>query len=510
MKKDELLDMITELKVDDAFVDEALGEQDGAPVRVYAGKRSPMRIAAPIAACLAVAAAAGFVFVNVSRGKFAVDPAASIEESSEVDETSEPVIDEPEETTFVDKCKDIVTAELTNDLPEDAQWLEVNFDIDFDGEDELMLCPYVQGEKLEGVPGVRVFKDNGEDSVIDLGAWHLGKFHVADFYSYFYYDENGEAVEVYDESGFDYIDEAKKKCYYFDYGDGFEAHSDTIYEVYYNEETGVVEEKEYLRFVSTYPEDESSSTPFTEKAYRYGVEIGMKEFLEEWKPLPNVPNILPGCGKVGMIKVVDILTEKYGISEDDYTALMRPYRTNATVYADDGKASISVGLIDANGDGRNELLVTFKNCEQLPGIYIFERDNGETKLIGSFDLEGKRLGSNALDVLDLNGERLNETGMYETYDDDNGERFHFYFTYNCEKRGDTGVERYDMHKITANADGTLGDEIILTYGTEFTEDGGVRSIGQINGEDVTYAEATAEWNRIVTVAENYDGPNRYK
>lgn len=510
MKNDELLDLITELKPDDAFVEEALGEQDGAPVRVYAGKRSPMRIVAPIAACLAVAAAAGVLVVNVNRGKLGFGPAVSIEESSEVDETSEPVIDEPEETkTFTENCKDIVTAELTDGLPEDAEWVEMYFDIDFDGEDELMLCPHVHRDKLSGVPGVRVFKNNGAGDVIDLGAFHLYDDSVAHFHARDYEDENGNIISVFEafDEALDYIDEDNKKCYNFTYDPGFETHSNTVWEVFYNEETGVIEEREYLRFATTYPEDESSSTPFTDAAYRYGVEVDVKELLEEWKTIPNIPAPWVGYGKVGMIKIVDILTEMYGVSEEDHDALMRPYRSTASIYADDGKAHIAVGGIDASGSCRTQTFVTFTNCEQLRGFYIFEESNGEIKLIGAFDLEGERLETNREnEIYDLNGNLLNDNSRDGRYDlklyDDGDESFFFYRTYHCDK--EAGTEEYKLHKIVANEDGTLGDEVIVMRGTELTGDGGIRSIGQINGAEVTYAEANAEWERIMsTLSEDF-------
>lgn len=519
MKKEELLDLITELKPDDAFVEEALGEREGAPVRVYEGKRSPMRIVAPIAACLAVFVAAGFLVVNVNRGKFAFGPAASVEESSDIDETSEPEIIEPaEDSTFVEKCKDIVTAELTNGLPEDAEWVELYFDIDFDGKSELLLCPHVKSDKLEGVPGYRAFKDNGADDVQDLGVFDTNHNYVCLFYVGTELNENDEIVEVFDvnKENFCYIDEANKKYYYFDYDDDFfKKHTDTIYELFFNEETGVIEENAYLQYVSAYPEDESSSVPFSETAYIYGEEVEIEELLEKWNTIPNIPNLLPSYGKVGMIKMIDILAEKYGISEEDYADLTEPYRTNADDFENDDKARTRVNLIDANNDGKSEISVRFENCEQLRGFYIFERDGAEIKLIGEFDLEGKRLGDNPVKMYEEHGKLLNEDHLYEIYDDDNGERFRFYYTYESEQRGDDIlVKREDMHKIIVNEDGTLGDEIIMTIDEEysFSEDISIYPRVQLYGEDVSIAEANSEAARIQTIAHNYQfySPNRFR
>ncbi len=92
MKKEELLDLITELKVDDRFIEEAMVDDlDGRnPVKAYAAstKRSPMRIIAPVAACLAVIAGAGFVLKNMGSPNVAPITPASEGSASESDETS--------------------------------------------------------------------------------------------------------------------------------------------------------------------------------------------------------------------------------------------------------------------------------------------------------------------------------------------------------------------------------------------------------------------------------------
>lgn len=382
MKKDELLDMITELRVDDAFVDEALGEQDGAPVRIYAGsvKKSPMRIAAPIAACLAVAAAAGFVFVNVSRGKLATGPATSIEESSEVDETSEPVIDEPETATFVDKCKEIVISELPKNLVDSAEWLEAYFDFDFDGEDELVLCLHNNPKPFRGVIGDRVFKNDDNGDVIDLG-----EIHSNDNVVHIIADNGDSAISDYI-ARFSYVDEVGKKCYFFSHTESAEKSTETVFEVYVND-NGVIEENAYLRFETTFPRDEASSTPMSEKAFIYGSEVSAEELLAEWRAIPNLPLVHGYYDKAIMIKIVDYLANNYNLTEEHYNDLMKIYTSGAVVHQDDPCAQIAVGGVDYDGDGRSETTVRFRNCpELLPGTYIFSTVNGEPKLLAVEDL----------------------------------------------------------------------------------------------------------------------------
>ena len=86
MKNDELFDMITELKIDDEYVEEALtGGSDSDGAKVYAGRQtrvSPLRIIASVAACLAVFAAAGLIFANIGRLPIGVNNGAGLSGNS--------------------------------------------------------------------------------------------------------------------------------------------------------------------------------------------------------------------------------------------------------------------------------------------------------------------------------------------------------------------------------------------------------------------------------------------
>lgn len=111
MKKEELFDLITDLKVDDKFIKEALDTDPDSEnsVSVYARntKRSPMRIIAPVAACLAVIAGAGIVLANNIKLPVTVDnnPAspASTTQSSTTESTYDSDTDSNEPGyTFID------------------------------------------------------------------------------------------------------------------------------------------------------------------------------------------------------------------------------------------------------------------------------------------------------------------------------------------------------------------------------------------------------------------------
>ena len=215
--------------------------------------------------------------------------------------------------------------------------------------------------------------------------------------------------------------------------------------------------------------------------------------MDEWKTIPNMPSANCDYGRMSMIKILDILNEKYSLSAEEYDQIMRPYR-GEQVFMDDGKACFAVGGVDANDDGKCETYVEVRNCDTLRGTYFFEKNNGEIKLIGALDPEGERIDSNLR--------------KYEDGDDS----FYLYRTRKYEKRtSDDGsaweTEKYEVHKIVVNADGSLGEEVILSRGAEFAADGSVVSTNQINGNDVTSEEAVAEWDRIV---ENIDENSPHK
>lgn len=477
MKKDELLDLMSEFKVDDAFVDEALGEQDGAPVRVYAGssKRSPMRIAAPIAACLAVVAAAGLLVVNVSRGKLATGPAASIEESSEVGETSEEESTPPDNTeiiptgdilfpsrypNIIEECKDIIKSKFAQVSQDDTIWQASDMDIDQNGSGELLLCPLVNGRSVKGV-GVCVFQINSGDAAY-IGSFgsEFSSMNLDEFY--FGYSTNAELIYYFNN------DEENEKCV------------DSIQELTLDKSTGTIQDKNYLRLVKTYPNDASSDTPYTETAYRYGAEISTEQLLSEWKAVGYddnfviVPTMNGFDAHCNGSEYVQFLAEKYNVP---------------LIGASPNSLHRNVKSLDINGDGEDEAVIQFKNCEQLRGIYVFSADG---KLIGEFNLVGDRGES-------WNFGTINMDTPVEIQKFENGNESYYYFrTVQTETRilnpGSSSVAKWLVNKIVVNEDGTLSSEVIAEWGAEFVSDEGyeTREICRVNGEDVSSSDAHGE------------------
>lgn len=483
MKKEELLDLITELKVDDRFIEEALSDDldERAPVKAYAGntKRSPMRIIAPIAACLAVIVGAGFVLKNMGSPNIEpITPASewdglasaetsnteseenSAAESSYVGYSFLDLTTFPSQNNeFVDKCKNIVLSQFGELFPDGATWTwqVEDEDFDLDGYNELVLCPWVNHRSVKGV-GVCVFKRGRNDAAIYLGSFG-GEFTTMDIENFYIFKN-----------------EDTKDFLYFNNNDEDGKCIDSIQRLFFNKDTNTLQEENYLRLVKDY-----SNGQYTETAYRYGIKISPEELLNEWNshqtelrdslqflPLPNVSGAHNAAAEC-----VQLLVDKYEVP-----------------FTDGSPASLhrTVRTFDINGDGEDETVIEFRHCEQLPGVYVFSSDG---RLIGEIDLEGER------------GELYVSTYITRRYYTgickyENGDESYYYYRSNhSEERTGNGwarVSKWAINKIVVNADGTLSSKVIMEDGAEFIDDTGLayRDICQVNGEDVTLSGYTKE------------------
>lgn len=525
MKNEELLELITELKVDDAFVEEALAEPDsGEPVKAYAGKAklSPMRIAAPVAACLAVAAAAGIVLTNINRSGRSAVGSTNEESISESDETSGSESGETSEENsetgdtqiigtgiddtnlydtvifdkaFIEKCKDLVRSEnelvAQSDAIFEVEWQIKMGDVDLedlnhDGVDEeILICPRINGES---VMGVRVFKRDANGNPFDLGSFGTEFSNMS--------IEVLNCIENYDPNvlncfyNLDFLNYST--IYYYNNTELNEKCIESIQEIYFDNDTKKLQERTYLRYVKTYPADASSSTPLTETAYRYGSEISVKELLDEWSRVSSIPfHFFPkpksaSIAHLEAAECVQLLVDKYNVplNGGSPASLHHMIRT-----------------FDINMDGKDETVLEFKDCEQLPGIYVFSFENDKPRLIGELDLVNER---------GIYQEALNNSTVVERTEDeirkfdDGNESFYFYCSNRVVKiKGKEGYRaeagRGDVNKIVVKEDGTLGIEMILSNGAEVINGAipGIKDIHRINGENVTEKQCWEEKQNLM-------------
>lgn len=480
---DKLLDLAEKLELNGEYIDEALtGGSEKYGTKVYVGiksRKSPMKIIAPIAACLAVFTAAGILFANRDklpiRGENGGGAPASTGESLSDEEKLNSVIEDfnsrpgyiefvtkpttdawgwaiPSKTEYVEVCKALVMSMYAEELQGDVTWQTGDIDIDYDQLCELVLCPRINGKSVKEV-GVCVFKkyDSETDPVYvgSLGAefdtMDLDNFHIA---------YNADTKTSYYFAGY----EDTEKCIV------------SAQELRF--ENGTVHDESYLRLVTTYPGDASSDVPYTETAYRHDEEISVDELLFEWIDAHNVEygELLPipnpsSDAHLGKPEYVQLLIDKYDV----------PANVNSLHRV--------IQYIDLNNDGVNEAVIEFRNCEQLRGMYVFSADG---KLTGEFDLNGERYGENvAAENIDTITRRFS-AGIFLC--ELNGESYYCFET--CRTGGTPGVELWEegeINRIIVNEDGTLSSKAVV----EYCYKSGNQSY-KVNGEEVSLEEFSGE------------------
>lgn len=434
MKKDELLDLISELKVDDTFVDEALGEQDGAPVRVYAGnyKMSPLKILAPIAACLAVVIGTGVVASRLSK------PEQS--ENSDQQQTTQQEID-PKAFVQVDfRDKDLKAIY-------DSNTIDLNFEPDELERDFIAEC-------------ISIIKDENEAAQQDGISWHVNKGYSLDYwfasYSYFFQPQidghgiadvgvrvfqktkgyssiYGETFDLWDNGGFAQGYEELDLDHVvanFSYNDKYYYRTDTIgsaestslREIYLKGDKQEIAEKTLLeKYV-----DGDTITYFHE-----GKKISEEEFIGIWNTYPYIPKFYTDFTNEEVEECREELKESLGLTDSLYT------------YWRDAE-------IDIDLDGTNELLIApeehYDNYRERYDTYVFARTSDGIRQVGSIATEGS-LGNRC------NPEEIRYRNVSATE----------YFPYYCADSigiSNSSVAHACIVKIFVDEDGNIATEML--------------------------------------------------
>lgn len=326
MKKEKLFELLE--NVDDKYIEEVMldGLDSERPVEVRAGKtrKSPLKIIAPIAACLAVAIGAGAVYAN--REKFAFSPAAATSNIDFSGMTDEEVIE---------KCKSDVAAEAELS---GAEWQTRRLDVDFDGSDEFLLYPTIESKTVKNV-GVRVFKRT-ENAVLDLGA----------------FGAESDSLDLND------VRSGENECYYISPGDG------TYKGIRYisRDENGVGD-GDYLMLVT----DGKKNNDCPEGTWINGKYAGSEQgFFKRVREFPDdVADMfcefnateLAACEKDALTR-----NDKLWLEE-----LLTPGMWHAGEY-------------DINNDGETELLISLFNFTNMKGVFVYDKN---CKYLGSFETE---------------------------------------------------------------------------------------------------------------------------
>lgn len=364
MRKDDIFEAMTD--IDDKFIEAArpLEMTDSSTATAKpAPRRAMWKTLVPAAAFVAVAAAAaGILVVNVGRGKLGLseNPAASIEESCDVNETEETA-------AFVEKCKEIVTSESELIGQSEATWQTRLLDVDFDGEDELLIYPQVDKRTVPEV-GVRVFKmteSDIEDHIKDLGAF--GK------------DDRLIDLHLIRKDERDNVGNQYYYCFSRADKDGLR---EGIRFVSYSEETGTVNSDKQLTRVF--------DNGLTHSDYMNGVYSGEDQaFVAKIREFPD-----------DIIEMFcEFNAEEIASCEND--ALTRNGKLELVDFLTPGMWH--VGEYDINFDGEKELLISLYNFTNMKGVFVYDRN---CEYLGSFETENGLCDPELLYSIEKDGERF--------------------------------------------------------------------------------------------------------
>lgn len=352
MKKDELFDLLGQ--VDDKFIEEALRdyeEYDGnRPVTALPGKTkiTPLKIIAPIAACLAVAVGVGVVIANRDRlTTNTSNDSAAVSGSANYD-PAQTLADEE----FFEYCKSIVMGE--SDLASQSRtvWQTRRLDIDFDGEDEFLILPQLDEIAIPEI-GVRVFRKT-ENVAEDLGSF--GNYSEGIDLESIRRDEREGASDQY---------------YYCVFRDHLKGEYDGIRFVSYSAEDGKVNgDKNLLRVTDDWwidsPEIVVTEGTLENNKYKGSEQLFNKKIMEFPE---DVADRFCEFNQTEIAKCEENVLRRKGKRE--LADMLTPGMWHTGEY-------------DINFDGEKELLISLYHFSNLRGVFIY---NSDCEYLGSFETE---------------------------------------------------------------------------------------------------------------------------
>lgn len=454
MKNEKFFELLG--SVDDKFIEEAITEYDpNASVAVPAGKTrvSPMKIIAPIAACLALVTAAGFVVSNFGLTRSA-SPNNSTSDgetnSSAYMENSTPgAVKEFADTTFVNECKELIISQLTEKSSSYINFSNISWDaglldMDLDGEDEYLIYPEIS-------KGVFVFKK------AQNGAKYLGSF--------------GENIQI----DFNNIYKAADggDYYYYHYLiQNSDYQCEGIRQVSFEqnricETTGV-----YVDVCSKYYSNREFDSVRT---YYDGNnnKISSDDFKTLWKKYPYMPEPTVanyGFNQFDIDNAVELLAKKYGIS--DKSKLIQNELWLET---------------DINNDNIKEGVITFENVPELPDIYVVGDDG--TKYLGFLDITGKPFYEVWRD------EARYSTPLYIRQCQDGDKSFFYCTTTETSIVDGEEIETaWYIYKVIVEDDNTVWGEKYLNFGRDLSNGGKV--FLRLGDRDISASEFMKERNKF--------------
>lgn len=375
MKKEEFFDTLEDVEqkyISEAFFDD-LDDSLGV-AKPGKAKHTPLKIFAPIAACLAVVIVTGAVASRLNKqeqsenseqqnvqGELTVDPKAFVQvdfedkdlkaiyDSNTIDLNFEP---DELERDFIAECISIIKDENESAQQDGISWhVNKGYSLDYwYASYSYYFQPQIDGHGIADV-GVRVFqKTKGYSSIYGetFDLW-----------------DNGGFAQGYEELDLDYVID------HFDYNDKYYYRTDTIgsaesislREIYLKGDKQEIAEKTILEKIV----DGDTITYLHD-----GKKIGEEEFIGIWNTYPYIPKFYTDFTNEEVEECREELKESLGLTDSLYTYW--------------GDAEVDIDL-----DGTNELLISpeehFDRYLERYGTYVFARTSDGIKQVGCFGTE---------------------------------------------------------------------------------------------------------------------------
>lgn len=472
MRKEELFDLLE--NVDRKYINEAIsGELNSSIAEARPGKAkiTPLKILAPIAACLAVAIGAVAVVSHLNKPgqsdieqsspeQITANPGAYIQLNFEDNDLKRDfdsnIIHLDFETNdiernFLAECINIITNESETIRQNETSWrVTKHLSHGCNAWYDYYILPQIDGHAVPDV-GVRVFHK----------AWK-------------YSSKYGETFDIVDHGGFgqgyedldpDNVMDDSPYCdmYYYRTDTIDSAKSESIRLIRFDGNTNEIVEETVL---------EKRDLGNRNLYFKYGNSISEEEFIGIWNTYAFIPKFY-----------TEFTNEEVEACREELMT-SRHYPTAVSAWRD---AEVDIDL-----DGTKELLLSPQDCAYLKGVYVFARTSDGIKEVGSFDTENGYCRPEQICIRNVSANNA----------------FPYYFTMVRKVSSDYRINYCDfaLNKILIDENGNITTEAFAVWGTRIvnqekliTEDYYI-----LNGEEVDQHEFWKEWDKYVT-----DGAHEY-
>lgn len=464
MRKEDFFDTLED--IEPKYIYEALSDDDSLGVaKPGKAKITPMKILAPIAACVALGIGAA---VGVPKlAKLAAKLESGSESTSGVEYANNPNSTHGVytangtvhlnfeatgvEQAFLDECISIIASESDEIARNKTDWNVVKPSHFCPVDDDYFIQPMIDGKAIPEI-GARVFHK------ISLWSSDVGDtYHIR---------EHGAFGLGYDELDISKMtdDEGNVVSYYYRKDVTEDVTTESIMQVMF---TG------------------NPSEPITERAIlekrnlgsrnlyygNWGSSIGEDEFIGTWNTYVCIPKIYTEFTNEEIEQCREALKAAHGIPK------------NADLFWRDAE-------IDLDFDGTKELLLSARNVNHHNGVYVYARTTDGIREVGSFDTEFGVCKPEQIRIRNVSA----------------GNVFPYYFSNvrGMSRDGRINYADFTLNKILIK-DGKITTEEFAVWGTrivdeekQITEDYFVW-----NGEEVGRDAFMKEWNRYETFGESH-------